>query len=64
VDNSGLAPSDIGRNADIFPPGQAIENKGGGFLLPVIPFVFNCLEVSAALTGRTTRGTSMGVGTQ
>jgi len=30
VDNSRLAPSDIGRTADIFSLGQAIENIGGG----------------------------------
>jgi len=49
VDNSGLAPSDIGRNADKFPLGQAIENKGGGFLLPVIPFVYNGLDLRLRL---------------
>jgi hypothetical protein len=45
VDNSELAPSDIGRNTDKFPPGQVIENKGGGFLLPVITFTFKGLEM-------------------
>jgi len=33
VDNSGLAPSDIGRIADIFSLGQAIENIGRGVLV-------------------------------
>jgi hypothetical protein len=56
VDNSGLAPSDIGRNADIFPPGQAIENIGGGFLLPgqwgsyypLFPFIIKGLTTRSA----------------
>ena len=51
MDNSGLAPSDIGRNTDKFPPGQAIENIGGGvlvtgamgLLLPTIPFIIKGL---------------------
>jgi len=59
VDNSGLAPSDIGRNADIFPPGQAIENIGGGvlvtgamgFLLPIIPLYYQGLDHEVGLTG-------------
>ena len=54
VDNS-----DIGRNADIFPPGQAIENIGGGvlvtgamgFLLPIIPLYYQGLDHEVGLTG-------------
>ena len=57
MDNSGLAPSDIGRNADIFSPGQAIENIGGGgvlvtgvmgLLLPTITFIIKGLEIIGA----------------
>ena len=52
MDNSGLAPSDIGRNADIFSPGQAIENiGGGGFLLPVITLYYQGLDHEVGLTG-------------
>lgn len=47
MDNS-VDNCNIGRNADIFSPGQAIENIGGGilvtgvmgFLFPIIPLCY------------------------
>jgi len=59
VDNSGLAPSDIGRTADIFSLGQAIENIGRGvlvtgvmgLLLPIIPLYYQGLAHEVGLTG-------------
>jgi hypothetical protein len=59
VDNSGLAPSDIGRNTGIFSLGQAIENIGGGvlvtgvmgFLFPIITLCYQGLAHEVGLTG-------------